>query len=122
MVTQSILVVDDDQNILLTIKDILSAEGFPVRVAHNGEEGLRSVALEPPSLIVLDLWMPAMSGREMAERLRDDGFSIPILVMSAINAGDQIAREIDAAGFIPKPFDVDRLLSEIERVLHDRSA
>lgn len=115
--TESILVVDDDNNILLTIRDILSAEGFPVRVAHNGQEGIECVTREPPALIVLDLWMPSMSGQEMAERLRSDGFQIPILVMSAIHAGDQIAREIDAAGFIPKPFDIDRLLSEVDRVL-----
>lgn len=120
--TQSILVVDDDQNILLTVQDILSAEGFPVRVARNGKEGLESVVQEPPALIVLDLWMPSMSGQEMAERLHNHGFTIPILVMSAIHAGDQIAREINAAGFIPKPFDVDRLLDEIERVLNSGRA
>lgn len=115
--TQQILVVDDDQNILLTIQDILSAEGFPVRVARNGKEGLQSAMQDPPALIVLDLWMPTMSGQEMMEQLRSDGFTTPVLIMSAINAGDQIAQEIDAAGFIPKPFDIDRLLDEIERLL-----
>lgn len=119
--TRQILVVDDDQNILLTLQDILSAEGFPVRLARNGQEGLTSVMQDPPALIVLDLWMPLMSGQEMIEHLRSDGITIPVLVMSAVNAGDQIAREINAAGFIPKPFDVDRLLGEIDRVLRPKS-
>jgi DNA-binding response OmpR family regulator len=98
--TQSILVVDDDHSILLTLRDILSAEGFPVRLARNGKEGLASVEQDPPSLIVLDLWMPLMNGQEMARLLRKRGISTPILVMSAIQAGNQIAEEIDAAGFI----------------------
>jgi DNA-binding NtrC family response regulator len=115
--SRSILVVDDDQNILLTIQDILLSEGFPVRVARNGQEGLESVHHERPDLIVLDLWMPLMSGQEMAERLKSSGISVPILVMSAIQAGETIAEEMDASGFIPKPFDINRLLDEVERLL-----
>jgi DNA-binding response OmpR family regulator len=116
--TQSILVVDDDQNILLTMQDILTSEGFPVRVAHNGREGLESVEAEEPDLIVLDLWMPQMDGREMAQRLRERGHSVPILVMSAIQSGNRIAQEMRAQGFIPKPFDIDDLLGEIRRLLN----
>lgn len=119
--TQQILVVDDDQSILLTLQDILSAEGFPVRVARDGKEGLQSAVQDPPALIVLDLWMPTMSGQEMVKQLRSDGYTIPVLIMSAINAGDQIARELNAAGFIPKPFDVDRLLDEVDRLLQSNS-
>lgn len=93
-------------------------EGLQVRVAHDGEEGLRSVEQDPPDLILLDLWMPQMDGPEMARSLNRRGVGIPILVMSAIQAGDQIAAEINASGFIPKPFDIDRLLSEITRLLN----
>ncbi|MEX2425370.1 MAG: response regulator [Thermomicrobiaceae bacterium] len=119
---QSILIVDDDQNILLTIKDILSSEGFPVRVARNGHEGLESVRHEQPDLILLDLWMPSMNGQEMAQRLGDAGVSIPILVMSAVQKGEHLASQMGAAGFIPKPFDIIRLLDEVERLLGNQSS
>jgi DNA-binding response OmpR family regulator len=115
--TRSILVVDDDPGITLTIQDILSMEGMEVRVAHDGEEGLRSVEQEPPDLILLDLWMPRMDGPEMARTLDRQGIQIPILVMSAIQAGDRIAADINASGFIPKPFDIERLVGEVERLL-----
>jgi DNA-binding response OmpR family regulator len=117
--SKSILIVDDDQSILLTLQDILSGEGFPVRVARNGWEGLNKVDEDPPDLIVLDLWMPRMNGQEMARDLKDRGFSIPILVMSAVQSGDKVAESIDAAGFIPKPFDIDLLLNEVSRLLPD---
>jgi CheY-like chemotaxis protein len=69
----SILVVDDDQDILWTLKEILTSEGFPVRVARNGIEGLTAIEDETPGLILLDLWMPQMDGTEMARELERSG-------------------------------------------------
>ncbi len=117
-----ILVVDDDQDILVTIEDILDAEGFPVRVARNGMEALELTEEASPALIVLDLWMPVMTGQELVARLRQRGDSTPILVMTAVQAGNSIAQELGAEGYIPKPFDIDRLLNEIERILGDSAS
>jgi DNA-binding response OmpR family regulator len=114
---RSILIVDDDVDIVLTIQDILSAEGYPVDTARNGKEGLSRLEENPAGLILLDLWMPEMNGEEMAKQVRERGYSMPILIMSAMQGGKQIARQINAAGFVPKPFDIDVLLAEIRRLL-----
>ena len=112
-----ILVVDDDEVILSTVKFILSDEGYPVAVAMNGEEALERVEQEPPRLIVLDMKMPVLDGWGFAAHYRQrPGPHAPIVVMTAAHDSRGRAAEIGADGYISKPFDVENLLTIVHRL------
>jgi CheY-like chemotaxis protein len=108
----SILVVDDDPDILYALSEALSEEGFSVQVAQNGQEALDLIGEAPPALILLDLMMPVMDGREFGSRIRSspDLANIPIIVLSAGRDALSTAEDLDAAGYLGKPFDLSALL------------
>jgi CheY-like chemotaxis protein len=109
---QSVLIVDDDPNLQTTIRAVLEEGGYEVAQAGNGREALDLLEdLARPSLIVLDLQMPIMDGRELLGRLRVHEIlkKIPVLVMSSLplDAGTL------GAPFLRKPFDPDTLLLSV---------
>src|SRR5260370_8336133 len=108
----SILVVDDDPDILYALSEALSEEGFTVQVAQNGKEALGLVGEAPPALILLDLMMPVMDGREFGSRIRSfpDLANIPIIVLSAGRDASSTAEDLDAAGYLGNPFYLSALL------------
>ncbi|MBA3843025.1 MAG: hybrid sensor histidine kinase/response regulator [Actinobacteria bacterium] len=117
---QKILVVDDESSMRFLIRMIFEAEGFEVVEAHHGTAALERLKETPrPDLVVTDLMMPVMGGRELIERLRanPETAEIPILVVSA-NANITVPGA-DAA--LPKPFDSDALL-DTARALGKRDA
>jgi CheY-like chemotaxis protein len=110
--TPTILVVDDDPDILDALSEILEGEGFVVRRAKNGKEALERLAPEPPHLVLLDLMMPVMDGWEFAHRMREvpPAAHVPIIVLSADRNVGAKAREIGAVGHLAKPFELNELL------------
>ena len=116
MIQTSVLVVDDDPAILITVSEILALEGYRVRTAANGVEALEAIAEERPALVLLDMRMPVLDGWGVAAQLRDLGISVPILVMTAAQNARGWAAEIDAQGFLPKPFDLEELLDRVGRL------
>jgi CheY-like chemotaxis protein len=115
----SILLVDDDPDILEALSEIMTEEGFFVRVARNGQEALDLVGAVPPVLILLDLMMPVMDGREFGARIRScpDWADIPIIVLSADRDPQTAAEELDAAGCLAKPFELDALVGLVRSVV-----
>ena len=113
---QPILVVDDDQTILKTVRDILQLEGYPVATASNGAEALNVVKSKRPSLVLLDMRMPILDGWGFAKRVRESGVDVPILVMTAAQDARLWADEIGAEGYLAKPFDLMELLESVERL------
>lgn len=113
-----ILVVDDNDAIREIVADALRLYGYEVRTARDGTEALAE-AREAPSLVLLDLMMPGLDGASVALRLAEQGCVAPIVVVTADRAGAERAKRMGAAGFLPKPFDLDRLLETIARVLSD---
>jgi CheY-like chemotaxis protein len=105
---RKVLVVDDESDMRFLLRMVLEPEGFEVVEAHHGAVALELVKEEQPDLVVTDLMMPVMNGRELIERLRADAQTagIPIIVLSA-NASTPVAGA-DAA--LSKPFDIDALL------------
>ncbi len=103
-----VLVVDDESNMRFLLRRVFETEGFEVVEAHHGAAALERVKEEEPDLVVTDLMMPVMNGRELIERLRADGETagIPILVFSA-NANAEVA---GANAVLRKPSDIDALL------------
>lgn len=110
-----ILVVDDDPSIVTTVSEILDFEGYRVETAANGAEALRAVERRQPALVLLDMRMPVLDGWGFARELRQRGVDLPIVVMTAAENAEGWAQEIDAAGFVSKPFDLDQLISTVER-------
>jgi CheY-like chemotaxis protein len=104
-----ILVVDDESNMRFLLRMVLEAEGYEVTEASHGATALELVREERPDLVVTDLMMPVMNGRELIERLRsdDETAEIPILVISS-NPNADVPGGADAA--LRKPFDHDALL------------
>ncbi|MBX5481300.1 MAG: response regulator transcription factor [Myxococcaceae bacterium] len=115
--------MDDDPDILDALSEILEAEGFSVTRARNGQEALER--LQPrPDLILLDLMMPVMDGYEFARRmksLQNPSSRIPILVLSADRNVSAKAKDIGAAGFLAKPFELGDLLGMVKQTLESAS-
>ena len=111
----TVLVVDDDTSILDTVSSILSGEGYDVVSAATGEEALAAVARKQPLLILLDMRMPIMDGWAVARALREQGISVPIVVMTAAESAKRWADEVGAEGYLAKPFGLDELLTTVER-------
>jgi CheY-like chemotaxis protein len=111
----AILVVDDDPAILLTISDILRFEGYAVETATNGAEALERIQASRPALVLLDMRMPVLDGWKFSRILRQRGFNLPIVVMTAAQDARRWAREIGAAGVLAKPFDLSDLLDTVAR-------
>ena len=112
--SNSILVVEDDQDVRDALATVLETEGYTVVTAAHGEEALgRLRAASAPSVILLDLYMPVMNGWAFrAEQLRDPKLAeIPVIVVSADSMVARRAADLGAAGYVGKPIDFDRLLA-----------
>jgi two-component system chemotaxis response regulator CheY len=108
------LVVDDDPDILETLSDILEEQGFAIMRARNGQVALEMLDKLRPNVILLDLMMPVMDGREFADRIRrrPDWAEIPLIILSADQGLAEKARKLGAR-YLTKPFEVSELLSMV---------
>jgi DNA-binding response OmpR family regulator len=114
-----ILVVDDQKAIVDTCRSYLQHAGFEVEVAYNGEQALDEVRRSAPDLIVLDLLLPRIDGREVCRRLRDDGVRAPIIMLTALaTEDDRIAGlELGADDYLVKPFSPRELVARVRAIL-----
>ena len=110
------LVVADDPSLRLTVAEFLAMEGHAVATASNGAEALQVLGQDGPTILLLDMRMPVLDGWGVACALREQGREKPTVVMTAAQDAGRGAREIGAAGWVGKPFDLDELLAEVERV------
>ena len=121
---QTILVIDDDDNLRDTICVLLEREGFRALLAPDGQTGLDQAILARPDLIITDLRLPGLSGVEVCKRLRSSGVLTPIIVLSAV--GEEIDKvlllEIGADDYVVKPFGTRELLARIRAVLRRQPA
>jgi len=114
-----ILIVEDDPAISTVMSDVLVSAGYRTSVAVDGAEAVTLSHVLRPDLIVMDLMMPRLTGGEAAAKLRE-GFpteKIPILAVSAVSDVADLADILPFDAIIQKPFDLDELLSEVERLL-----
>ena len=116
-----ILVVDDDRRITSLLRRALRAEGYEVRTANDGAEGLTRARERQPDLLVLDLLMPGIDGLEVCRRLREEG-DLPILILTAKDETEDRVRGLDtgADDYLVKPFDLDELLARVRALLRRR--
>jgi DNA-binding response OmpR family regulator len=108
----SILVVDDDTTIAAILAEFLTAEGYRVRCAYDGEAALREIERTPPDLVVSDVSMPRLDGVTMMKQLRARGLRIPVVLVSA----EVYEVRVPEVTFLTKPVDLDdfgRLIGQI---------
>ncbi len=121
---QTILVIDDDENLRDTIGVMLERENFAPIFAADGKSGLEKAVTLKPQLLLVDLRLPGMSGAEVCKQLRADRIQVPIIVLSAV--GEEIDKvlllEMGADDYIVKPFGTRELLARIRAVLRRTTA
>lgn len=112
-----VLLAEDDDAIREVIELALTSVGHEVHVATNGADALRLVRDVSPDLILLDLKMPEVDGREFARRYRDSRVGMaPLAVLTAAQDAAAEAGSIGADGYLEKPFDVDALLALVDEM------
>jgi CheY-like chemotaxis protein len=122
---QVVLVVDDEQGLRDLVCRTLRAEGFGTLEAAHGAEalGVMEAAVQPVDLVVTDVVMPGMDGRELGRRLAQRWPDLPILYISAYDVNDIFRRgsPTSSAPFLQKPFPLDRLVTTVRGLLSTRS-
>ena len=115
---QHILVIDDEPQIRRALRAALQAAGYAVQLAATGAEGLDQAALGTPDLVVLDLGLPDLDGREVCRRLRAWS-TVPIVVLSVRDAEGEKVGALDAGAddYLVKPFGIAELLARIRAAL-----
>ncbi|NWF52064.1 MAG: response regulator [Nitrospirae bacterium] len=121
MSQKKILVVDDELDLVETIRFQLETEGFNVITAYNGEDALNLARTENPDLILLDIMLPKLDGYKVCRLLKfDEKYkNIPIIMLTArAQEKDKIiGLETGANEYVTKPFDMDRLLEKVKTYL-----
>ena len=118
----TVLIVDDDEGTRTFVRASLELEGFDVREASSGTEGLAALEEEAPDLVLLDVMMPQMDGWEMLRRVQEQhGGAIPVVMFSGkVEDAAGVAAERGASGFIGKPFDPQQLIDRAKQILGAR--
>jgi len=114
-----ILVVEDDPHILLGLEEVLKSDGFEVASCNRGDEALAAFSKHRPTLVVLDVMLPGLSGYDVCKQLRAKKITAPILMLTA--KGQEIDKvvglDLGADDYVTKPFGVRELLARIHALL-----
>ena len=118
---KTLLIVDDDQDLRGAIAEQLQAEGFDIDEAATAGEGVRMARDSKPDLILLDVDLPDFDGREACLRMRQDGVSAPIIMLTAAATDDDTVRGLDSGAndYVIKPYKFAVLLARIRAQLRD---
>jgi DNA-binding response OmpR family regulator len=115
---KTILIVDDEPNIVLGLRDALEFEGFRVISAGRGQEGVALARSEAPDAIVLDLMLPDMNGYAVCQELRRTSPHVPIVMLTARSQETDKIRGLDAGAddYVTKPFSVNELIARVRAI------
>ncbi len=117
-----IMVVDDEESLQELVRALLESEGYEVVVASDGNEALKKLETETPDLVLLDMMMPGMSGRETCAKIRENPKTkdlkvIFLTVAKFSETGRDILKEMNVSDYVTKPFDNQELIKRIKKVL-----
>jgi two-component system, OmpR family, alkaline phosphatase synthesis response regulator PhoP len=125
MAKGTILVVDDEKDLIELVSYNLKKEGFAVKTAAHGEAGLAAARSEIPDLVLVDVMMPGMDGLELCRRLRSDARTalVPIIMLTAKSAESDrvVGLELGADDYVTKPFSPRELAARVKAVLRRTS-
>jgi DNA-binding response OmpR family regulator len=125
VVSASILVADDEPNIVLSLEFLLKQAGFRVRTVADGEAALAAIAQEPPNLVLLDVMIPGRDGYAVCQEIRSNPAWRDVRIIMLTAKGGEIQREkglsLGADEYVTKPFSTRELVERIRRMLERRS-
>jgi len=119
-----VLLVEDNADLAYGLQNNLEIEGYEVRVAENGETGLKRARAWGPDLIILDLMLPDLDGYRVLQHLRSDGIETPVLILTARGEESDkvLGFRLGADDYVTKPFGVMELLARVEAILRRSSS
>ena len=116
---QRVLIIEDEPDMVLGLKDNFEYEGYDVTVARDGREGLSRALADRPDVILLDIMLPKMSGLDVCRELRNNGLDTPVIMLTA--RGQEIDKviglEMGADDYVTKPFSIKELLARVRAQL-----
>ncbi|HEX2716608.1 MAG TPA: response regulator transcription factor [Gemmatimonadaceae bacterium] len=120
---QTVLVIEDNADVLSLIQRMLTASGFRVVSASDGETGLAEALDREPDLVILDVGLPRRSGFEVAREMRQRGSRAPVLMLTARDTVTDKVAGLDAGAddYLAKPFDTDELIARVKALLRRSS-
>jgi DNA-binding response OmpR family regulator len=121
---KTILVVDDDRELVEGLRAVLERQGYRVLQAHDGHQGKQAIYNQKPDLVILDMMMPRMGGYPVLEHFRGKADAPPFLMITA-NEGSRhkaYAEWLGVIDYIRKPFAMERLLETVNRMLKGQPA
>jgi DNA-binding response OmpR family regulator len=115
---QRILIIEDEDDLILGLKDAFVFEGYDTFSAESGEEGISMAADLHPDLIILDLMLPGINGYQVCEQIRRRDKVVPILILSARSQENDIIRGLEAGAddYVTKPFSIGELLARVRAI------
>jgi DNA-binding response OmpR family regulator len=123
-VSASILVADDEPNIVLSLEFLLKQAGFRVRTVADGEAALAAIAQEPPNLVLLDVMIPGRDGYAVCQAIRSNPAWRDVRIIMLTAKGGEIQREkglsLGADEYVTKPFSTRELVDRVRRMLEHR--
>lgn len=121
---KNILIVEDEIPMLKALSDKFTLEGFEILEAKDGAGGLKIALEKKPDLIILDIFMPVMDGKEMFKKLRDDewGKKVPVIILTNLNPDDKTLDELMKNGpsyyFIKSKWKLEKLVEKVKKELN----
>lgn len=119
MSNKTILICDDDEGILDMLELVLEETGYRIIPVQNSLHIYDEIEKQHPDLILLDLWMPVLSGDQILKNLRQNPETkdLPVIIISASREGERIANDAGASCFLAKPFDLDTLVNRVDEMI-----
>lgn len=116
---ETVLIIEDSRPMQRTLQRLFESDSLGVRIASDGEEGLESFRHEPPNVVVLDLKLPGLSGKELCRSFKTEMPSVPIVILSAnADVDDKVVLlELGADDYVTKPFSPKELVARVRAVL-----
>jgi two-component system response regulator (stage 0 sporulation protein F) len=114
-----ILIVDDDEGIRVMLADLFGDEGYAVSTAGNGRQALDQVKTRAFDVVLLDMAMPVMDGWQFTRALQEHQIQVPVVAMTAARSATALAKEVVAAAYLTKPFDIETVLSTVATIVGD---
>ena len=118
---KTILIADDEPNIVISLEYLLQREGYRVLVARDGQEALDTLRAAPPDLVLLDVMLPGVSGFDVCQKIRENPAwnGIRVLMLTAKGRDVEMSKgmALGADAYITKPFSTKELLAQIRRQL-----
>jgi len=119
--SKTILIADDEPNIVISLEYLLQRDGYQVRVARNGQEALDAIQASPPDLLLLDVMLPLVSGFEVCQKIRENPALADMRIVMLTAKGRDVEMSkglaLGANAYVTKPFSTQDLLAQVRALL-----